>query len=384
VATGCGHARMELGNHYVLRWNQPDATATQTVVSVRKGAMLPQSRKSVTTVESHILAQQQLHPSASGDFTSLMNDIALAAKIVGSEVNKAGLVDILGATGDTNVQGEQVQKLDDYANSIFKRYLGTRGQVCAMASEEEEDATFVEAEGSGNYVVVFDPLDGSSNIEANVSVGTIFAIFRRQSKLGEVSMRDVLQSGRKLVAAGYVIYGSSTMFVYTTNTGDDGVHGFTLDPSIGEFLLSHENITTPFVAKIYSVNEAYEPKWSDAVREVVQQLKYGRKGAQDSGMSSRYIGSLVADFHRNLLYGGVFLYPPTKSKPEGKLRLMCEAIPLALIAENAGGYASNGQQAILDIQPRELHQRVPLYIGSRDTVLWIEKRLAGTADGTGL
>lgn len=346
--------------------------------------MLPQSRKSVVTVESHILAQQQLHPSASGDFTSLMTDIAFAAKIIVSEVNKAGLVDILGATGDTNVQGEQVQKLDEYANIMFKRYLGTRGQVCAMASEEEEEATFVDPDGSGNYVVVFDPLDGSSNIDANVSVGTIFAIFRRKNKLGSIGLEDVLQPGRNLVAAGYVIYGSSTMFVYTTNTGDDGVHGFTLDPSIGEFLLSHENITTPFTARIYSVNEAYEPKWSEKVCEVVRQLKYGRPGTKDSGMSSRYIGSLVADFHRNLLYGGVFLYPPTKSKPEGKLRLMCEAIPLALIAENAGGYASDGKQAILDIVPRELHQRVPLYLGSRDTVLWIEKMLSGSDDGTGL
>jgi len=340
--------------------------------------MLATPRRFVTTVESHFFTQQQHHPGARGDFTSLLNDIALAAKIVSSETNKAGLVDILGATGDTNVQGEQVQKLDDYANSIFKRYLGTRGQVCAIASEEDEDVTYPETDGNGNYVVVMDPLDGSSNIEANVSVGTIFAIYRRKNDLKKIGIEDVLQPGRNLLAAGYVIYGSSTMFVYTNNTENAGVHGFTLDPSIGEFLLSHEDIKTPPVAKIYSVNEAYEPKWPSEVGDVVKQLKYGNKGQDGSGMSSRYIGSLVADFHRNLLYGGVFLYPPTKGKPEGKLRLMCEGAPLALVAQNAGGYASNGQMAILDIQPRELHQRVPLYIGSGETVHWIEKQLAGT------
>ncbi len=345
--------------------------------------MLRHPRKFVTTVESHFLAQQGSHPTASGDFTGLLNDIALAAKIVSSEVNKAGLVDILGATGDTNVQGEQIQKLDDYANSVFQRFLGTRGQVCAMGSEEDADAIYVDVEGSGNYVVVFDPLDGSSNIDANVSVGSIFGIYRRKSELADVCLEDLLQPGRDLLAAGYVIYGSSTMFVYTTNTGDDGVHGFTLDPSIGEFLLSHADITTPPVARIYSVNEAYEPRWPDDVRDVVHQLKYGRKDKNDSGKSSRYIGSLVADFHRNLLYGGVFLYPPTSGKPSGKLRLMYEAAPLSLVAQNAGGYGSNGQHAILDIVPTELHQRVPLYIGSGETVHWIEDTLNGTMKGTG-
>ena len=338
-------------------------------------------RGSLTTVESHILAMQRLHPSASGDFTSLLNDIALAAKIISREVSKAGLVDILGATGDENVQGEVVQKLDVYANNTLQRCLGTRGQVCAIASEEDPDPIFSETgEGSGRYIVVFDPLDGSSNIDANVSVGTIFSIYRRNSPLAKVGMADVLQPGRNLAAAGYVIYGSSTMLVYTTGRG---VHGFTLDPGIGEFLLSHENIQTPFTATLYSLNEAYEPRWAPEIREVVRQLKYGRDGQGGDGMTSRYIGSLVADFHRNLLYGGVFLYPPTSEMSQGKLRLMYEAAPLAWIVENAGGYASDGQRPILDITPRELHQRVPLYIGSRDTVLWIEKNLAG-AESAGL
>jgi len=348
---------------------------------------MSQAPKNLQTIESHILQMQKLHPSASGDFTGLLSDITFAAKIISREVNKAGLVDILGETGTENVQGEQVQKLDEYANNVFLKCLGTKGQVCAMGSEELADPIYVDThEGTGRYIVVFDPLDGSSNIDANVSVGTIFAIYRRVSALDRVGEQDILQSGRELAAAGYVIYGSSTMFVYTTHSG--GVHGFTLDPSIGEFLLSHENLKTPFEAKSYSVNEAYEPRWTPEVREVVRQLKYGRTSSsrQDAptkgvDISSRYIGSLVADFHRNLLYGGVFLYPPTVSKPGGKLRLMCEAAPLAMVCANAGGYASDGTQDILDIKPETLHQRVPLYIGCRDTVLWIEKMLSSGGGG---
>lgn len=331
-----------------------------------------------------MLELQSLHPTASGSFTGLLSDITFAAKIISREVNKAGLAeDILGATGSKNVQGEVVQKLDEYANDIFLKCLGTRGQVCIMGSEEMADPVFVNTrEGNGNYIVVFDPLDGSSNIDANVSVGTIFGIWRRKNRLDQVSMEDVLQAGSEQVAAGYVIYGSSTMFVYTAG---HGVHGFTLDPSIGEFLLSHENITTPFNGKIYSVNEAYEPRWTPQVREMVRQLKYGRqsketsrkdKPTSGSGMSTRYIGSLVADFHRNLLYGGVYLYPPYEGRPDGKLRMMCEAAPLAMVAENAGGYASNGTESILSIKPTGLHMRTPLYIGSRDDVLWIEKTLS--------
>ena len=345
---------------------------------------MTQPPKNLTTIESHILELQALHPSASGDFTGLLNDITFAAKIISREVTKAGLVDILGATGDQNVQGEVVQKLDEYGNNVFMRCLGTRGQVCIMGSEEMADPIFVDAQtGTGSYIVVFDPLDGSSNIDANVSVGTIFGIWRRKHRRGNVDMDDLLQTGREQVAAGYVIYGSSTMFVYTAG---HGVHGFTLDPSIGEFLLSHEYIKTPFEGKIYSVNEAYEPKWSPEVREVVRRLKYGPDSGKTSrsdapregaGKTGRYIGSLVADFHRNLLYGGVYLYPPTMGKPQGKLRLMCEAAPLAFIAEEAGGYASNGYGPILDIVPTELHARVPLYIGSRGDVMQIEQGISG-------
>lgn len=340
------------------------------------------SPRILQTIESHILELQKLHPAASGDFTGLLNDITFAAKIVSREVNKAGLVDILGATGESNVQGETVQKLDDYANAVFLKCLGTRGQVCIMGSEELADPVFNDAgPGSHNYIVIFDPLDGSSNIDANVAVGTIFGIWKRRSLLSKVGPADLLQSGRTLVASGYVIYGSSTMFVYTAG---HGVHGFTLDPSIGEFLLSHENITTPFEGGIYSVNEGNEPKWSPEIRETVRQLKWGRdaangQGSRAKGKTSRYIGSLVADFHRNLLYGGVFLYPPTTDKPGGKLRLMCEAAPLALVAENAGGYASDGHGPILDVTPDHLHMRVPLYIGSRGDVMWIEKMIGGAS-----
>ncbi len=339
--------------------------------------------KNLQTIESHVLDLQRLHPSASGDFTSLLNDISFAAKVVSRDVTKAGLVeDLLGATGQENVQGEVIQKLDEFANNVFLKCLGRRGQVCIMGSEELADPVFADtSQGTGKYIVVFDPLDGSSNIDANVSVGTIFGIWKRKSQLAHVNQDDLLQPGSEMVAAGYIIYGSSTMFVYTAGSG---VHGFTLDPGIGEFLLSHENIMTPFTGKIYSVNEAYEPRWSPRVREVLRQLKYGRDSKKSTrrdaptdgaGMSSRYIGSLVADFHRNLLYGGVYLYPPTTEYPKGKLRLMCEAAPLAMIVENAGGYASDGSGSILDIVPEDLHMRVPLYIGSRGDALWIEKML---------
>ncbi|MBK9303236.1 MAG: class 1 fructose-bisphosphatase [bacterium] len=335
--------------------------------------------QNLMNIESHILEMQRLHPSASGDFTSLLGDIAFAAKIIAREVTRAGLVDILGSTGASNVQGETVQKLDDYANAVMLKFVGRRGQVCLMASEELADPVRVDfREGSGKYVVVFDPLDGSSNIDANVSIGTIFSIYRRRSRLAAICDDDLLQPGRDLVAAGYVVYGSSTMFVQTTG---HGVHGYTLDPGIGEFLLSHENLKIPFAAGIYSVNEGNEPHWTPAVREIVRRLKYGRE--ESGGMSARYIGSLVADFHRNLLYGGVFLYPPTDRAASGKLRLLYEAAPLALIAEHAGGYASDGQGPILDLVPREVHQRTPLYVGSRETVMWIEKMLSDPALAAG-
>ena len=341
-----------------------------------------QASHNLTTVESHIMELQGLHPGARGDFTSLLGDIAFAGKIITREVSRAGLVDILGKTGDENVQGEQVQKLDEYANTTMMRCLGRRGQVCLLGSEEEEHAVDIDfGTGSGKYVVLFDPLDGSSNIDANVTIGTIFSIYRRRSRKGQGQADDALQPGNQLVAAGYVVYGSSTMFVYTAGYG---VHGFTLDPGIGEFLLSHENIKIPFEAPIYSVNEGNEPDWPQPVRDIVQTLKYGRNNDPATSCTSRYIGSLVADFHRNLLYGGVFLYPASGKSPKGKLRLLYEAAPLAFIAEHAGGYASDGLGPILDIQPEGIHDRIPLYIGSRGTVLWIEKQLAISGDKMGL
>jgi len=373
-------ARFLLSWYIVARRRAPVSVTDE----VRPMTQVPNN---LQTIESHIMELQRLHPAASGDFTGLLNDISFAAKVVSREVNKAGLADILGETGEQNIQGEFVQKLDEYANNVYLRCLGTRDQVCIMGSEEMADPVFNEPrEGSGRYIVVFDPLDGSSNIDANVSVGTIFGIWKRKHDRRKVNEEDLLQPGSALVAAGYVVYGSSTMFVYTTG---HGAHGFTLDPGIGEFLLSHESITTPFSAGTYSVNEAYEPRWDPVVREVLRQLKYGRGSApvpadappsRGTGISARYIGSLVADFHRNLLYGGVYLYPPTFDKPEGKLRLMCEAAPLAMIVEAAGGYASDGTRSILDITPATLHQRVPLYIGSRDTVLWIEKMISREGD----
>jgi fructose-1,6-bisphosphatase I len=344
--------------------------------------MTLQPSHNLMNVENHILEMQNLHPGASGDLTSLIGDISFAAKIIAREVSRAGLVDILGGTGDENVQGEQVQKLDEYANATMLKCLGRKGQVCLLGSEELEEVLEVDyGSGSGKYLVVFDPLDGSSNIDANVSIGTIFAIYKRVSRRGQSVAGDVLQSGHEIVASGYVVYGSSVMFVYTAG---HGVFGFTLDPGIGEFLLSHENIKIPFEAGIYSVNEGNEPQWDDRMKQVVRSLKYGCEGTGGMGCKARYIGSLVSDFHRNLLYGGVFLYPATSTAPDGKLRLLYEAAPLAMIAEQAGGYASDGDGPILDRTPTGIHERTPLFIGSRGTVLWIEKKMADPEFGAGL
>ncbi len=333
------------------------------------------SDSNIITIESHIHDMQQKHPQARGEFSGLLRDIAFAAKIISHHVNRAGLIDILGATGEQNVQGETVQKLDLYAHEVMARVAGRRGQVCLMASEEKEDPIPVQgSEASGDYVLLFDPLDGSSNIDVNVSIGTIFSILRRRSPKGPVQPEDLLQPGNAQYAAGYVIYGSSTMFVYTAG---HGVHGFTLDPTVGEFLLSHENIVTPRQATIFSANEGHAASWSPRVRRVAERLKAGRDGGPP--LTSRYIGSLVSDFHRNLLKGGVFLYPalhrPGTDTPRPKLRLMYEANPLAYVAVQAGGYASDGNGSILDIQPQSLHQRVPLYLGSADDVHFIEDAL---------
>ncbi len=330
------------------------------------------------TITEHILKQQQVNPEATGAFTHLLNELIVAAKVISREVNKAGLTDILGATGDTNVQDEQVQKLDVFANRLIIERMRYIGQLCCMGSEELADIIEIPPEyPKGQYVLLFDPLDGSSNIDVNVSIGTIFGIYKRMSdERDDVQLGDVLQPGIRQVCAGYFIYGSSTIMVYTTG---NGVHGFTLYPSVGEFLLSHENIRIPEKGKIYSVNEGNYNHWDEKTRAVVDYFKT-RDKSTGRPYSSRYVGSLVADFHRNLLKGGIFMYPADlkdPKKPTGKLRLMVEANPLAMVVKQAGGYASHGSGPILEIQPDALHQRVPLYIGSKEDVKMAESILRG-------
>lgn len=322
----------------------------------------------IITIERHILDQQRFFPRATGEFTYLLYDIALAAKIISREVSKAGLAEILGLAGEVNVQGEQVMKLDVFANETMIRMNDHTGRLCAMASEENPDVIPIpERFPCGKYVLIFDPLDGSANIDVNVSVGTIFSIHRKVSDERRGTLEDFLQPGYKQVAAGYILYGSSTMMVYTTG---QRVHGFTLDPSVGEFLLSHPNIQIPPRGKYYSVNEGNYHYWSEGVRRYLDCLKASDE-ATGRPYSGRYIGTLVADFHRNLLAGGLFMYPADTrdpEKPRGKLRLLYEAAPLAFIVEQAGGRASDGTQDIMHIQPESLHQRVPLFIGSREGV----------------
>ncbi len=330
------------------------------------------------TLNRHIIEMQRRHRSATGEFSGLLSDLGFAVKTISYHVNKAGLSGILGLTGKTNVQGEEVQKLDEYANETLTHAMEAGGHLCVMASEESKDPIAIpDGYPKGKYVLLFDPLDGSSNIDVNVSIGTIFAIYRRRSPDGKPgTLEDLLQKGRDLACAGYVVYGSSTMLVYTTG---QGVAGFTLDPGIGEFLLSHETIRVPERGKVYSVNEGNSRWWHENVRRYVDHLKQEDKGT-GRPYSSRYIGSLVADFHRNLLTGGIFMYPADHkdpAKPKGKLRLMYEANPLAFIVEQAGGYASTGEGAILDVEPKELHQRVPLYIGSREDVRLAERFVRG-------
>jgi fructose-1,6-bisphosphatase I len=321
------------------------------------------------TVIEHLLLHQRESPMATGRFTRLLNELILAAKIISREVTKAGLVDVLGFTGEINVQGEEVLKLDEFANRILIHRMERAGVLCAMASEENADLIEIpSAFPSGEYILIFDPLDGSSNIEGNVSIGTIFSIYRRKSPEGKtLTLSDVLQKGSEQVAAGYFVYGSSTMMVYTTG---QGVNGFTLDPSVGEFLLSHPEIKIPETGKTYSVNESYWNYWDASTRQVVSYFK-GPDNERGQPYNMRYIGSLVADFHRNLLSGGIFMYPADHrdpKRPRGKLRLMCEAAPLAMVVEAAGGMATDGKTRILDIEPQELHQRVPLFIGSKKDV----------------
>jgi fructose-1,6-bisphosphatase I len=322
----------------------------------------------IVTIERHILEQQKHYPNATGTFTNLLYDIALAAKIISKETNRAGLADILGMAEGQNVHGERQQKLDIFADSIIYKINDHTGRLCAMASEEHEKILDIPPHyDRGKYVLLYDPLDGSSNIDVNVAVGTIFAIHRKITPGEYGSIEDVLQPGRSLAAAGYVIYGSSTMLVYSTG---QGVHGFTLDNSVGEFLLSHPDIRVPDEAKYYSANHGNEKYWTPGVRQYVKSLQ-GIYGEGSKPLSHRYIGSMVADFHRNLIRGGIFLYPGDffdPRKPYGKLRLMYEAQALAFLVEQAGGYASDGIGNILDIQPHDLHQKTSLFIGNRDLV----------------
>lgn len=321
------------------------------------------------TVSRYIMDLQHMFPEAKGDLTGLLNELIVAAKTINAEVNKAGLADILGQSGKKNIQGEEVQNLDELTNNTVKKRMESCGYICAMVSEEEENVIPVKEGYSGKYTLAFDPLDGSSNIDVNVSIGTIFSIHRRITSSLDTSSYDVpgtaddfLQKGSKQVAAGYILYGSSTMMVFTTG---HGVNGFTLDPSVGEFYLSHKDIKIPKICKYLSVNEGNHKYWYENMKHYVDHVK-------DSNISSRYIGSLVADFHRNLISGGIFLYPRDKkdpSKKQGKLRLLYEAAPLAFLVQQAGGMAVTDEgKDILEIEPTSIHQRTPLIIGNKDAV----------------
>ena len=327
-----------------------------------------QSYRLGTTITEHLLLCEDECPAATGQFTRLLSELTISAKLISREVNKAGLADLLGATGEVNVQGEKVRKLDEFANQALIWRMERSGLICAMSSEENADIIKIpENMPKGNYVLAFDPLDGSSNVDANASIGTIFSIHRKIEQEGCSTLGNFLRYGHEQVAAGYFLYGSSTMLVYSAGKG---VHGFTLDPSVGEFLLSHQNITMPERGTIYSVNESYTEYWDERTRKVVNYFK-SSKNDRGKPYTARYIGAMVADFHRNLLYGGIYMYPADSRdslKPHGKLRLLCEAAPLAFIVEQAGGAASDGKQRILDIKAKYLHERVPLFIGCKSDV----------------
>lgn len=329
----------------------------------------------VKTLGQFIIEKQADFPYAKGELSRLLRDIGIAAKIVNREVNKAGLVDILGEAGTVNVQGEGQKKLDVYANEQFISALRSGGECCVVASEEHDECIYIESEISKNakYIVAIDPLDGSSNIDVNVAIGTIFSIYRRKSQDGKPLISDVLQQGRAQVAAGYVIYGSSTMLVYTTGKG---VNGFTLDPSIGEFCLSHPNMTMPNDGIIYSINEGNYVHFPQGVKDYI---KYCQKedAATKRPYTSRYIGSMVADIHRNLIKGGIFLYPISAAYPNGKLRLVYECNPMAFIIEQAGGLATDGVNDILDVVPDQLHQRSAVFLGSKNMLTKLMEFLTG-------
>ena len=326
------------------------------------------------TLGEYIIDNQKDFQYSSGELSRLLSSIRLASKVVNHEVNKAGLVDILGDAGESNIQGENQQKLDVYANDVFMKTLVNREIVCGIASEEEDDFVIIEGKNKSHdnkYIVLIDPLDGSSNIDVNVSVGTIFSIYRRISPIGTpVTIDDFLQPGNLQVAAGYVVYGTSTMLVYTTGSG---VHGFTLNPAMGTYYLSHPNMRFPDDGNIYSINEGYYIHFPQGVKDY---LKYCQEEEGNRPYSARYIGSLVSDFHRNMIKGGIYMYPTSSKSPQGKLRLLYECNPIAFLAEQSGGRATDGYKRIMEIKPKELHQRVPIFAGSKLMVDKLEEFMA--------
>ena len=336
--------------------------------------MYSQSAKKFMTLERFINEQEHRFDNATGEFSGLLHDLSLAAKLVWREVSKAGLVNILGMTNRMNTSGDIVKKLDEFADETIYKAMDHGGHVCVMASEENEDILHIpEQYRAGKYVLLYDPLDGSSNIDANITIGSIFSVFRRISTAGKGDLADCLQPGYKQVAAGYIIYGSSTIFVYSTG---QGVHGFTLDPSVGEFILSHENIRIPEKGRIYSLNEGNFHNWDDGMKRYISYLKEEDKST-GRPYSHRYIGTMVGDAHRTLLYGGIFAYPGDRKNPRGKLRLMYECNPMAFIIEQAGGLSSDGSDSILRIQPTSLHEHTPVFLGSGEDVLLCTEFLQG-------
>jgi fructose-1,6-bisphosphatase I len=326
------------------------------------------------TLERHIIEGERSHPGATGELSGLLTGLLIATKLVWREVTKAGLVNILGTTDRMNISGDIVKKLDDFADQTIYRCMDHLGHLCVMASEENEDLLHIPANyPNGKYVLLYDPLDGSGNIDANITIGSIFSVYQRVTASGPGTMQDVLQPGHRQVAAGYALFGSSMMFVYTTG---HGVHGFTLDPSVGEFLLSHENIRIPKKGSIYSTNEGNFSRWTPGMQRYLHYLKQ-EDAATDRPYSARYVGSMVADVHRTLLYGGIYCYPGDTKNAQGKLRLMYENNPLAFLVEQAGGSASDGSGRILDVVPESLHQRCPLFIGSEEDVRCAQEYVAG-------
>lgn len=336
---------------------------------------IPGDEVHIMTIQRYIAASERKHPGASGEFSTLLRNLALAAKIVSREVRRAGLVNILGRAATTNIHGEDVKKLDVFANQMIINAMESGGQLCVMASEENESIIPIPDDfPCGKYVMLFDPLDGSSNIDVNVTIGTIFSIYRRVTPEGRGTVQDVVQPGYQQVAAGYIMYGSSTIMVFTTG---EGVQGFTLDPTIGAFLLSHPNMTIPKRGRYYSTNEGSRMLWENGFRRYIEHLQTPDK-ENGRPYKARYVGSMIADVHRTILYGGIFAYAGDSENPNGKLRLMYEANPMAFIVEQAGGRASDGYQRILDIAPTDIHQRTPVLLGSEEDVLESEAFIAGT------